>query len=253
MNSNLQKKLFRFEETPPEAAWEKIAEELNNESSFSNRLSSYEETPPSTVWTVVNASLDEEKTKVVPFFSQYKRPLRYVAAASVIAALLAVLTLNNHQVQVNVPETANRITPAPPSKLYPHQKPLPPQTSNENEASIAANAFRSPRGERESGKRLIALVRPQNILPTFSLQKKFIPKQVEQQPLVDQASAENFMVYSDGEGNVMRLPKKLFSLVCCKDGDGSCKVRLQRLRQTLSANVAPIDFGGMIDMLRQLQ
>lgn len=251
MNSNLQKKLFRFEAPPSEAVWEKITAALDNEASFSQRLYAYEETPPKSVWPAVEAALSQPRAKVVPFFARNKRPLLYVAAASVIAVMLTVATLNQQQVQV--PNVAERVTqPQPSPPITQNQPSSTPQTATDEQPYVASSLGRR-KGGSSVVRRTLAYIMPRTILPGFALRKNFIPQQVSANTLFDQASVDNFMVYSDGEGTVMRLPKKLFSLVCCQDGDGSCKVRLQRLRQTLSANVAPIDFGGMIDMLRQLQ
>ena len=80
-----------------------------------------------------------------------------------------------------------------------------------------------------------------------------MPRQVDKEALFNFSSLNDHMVYSDGDGNAMKLPKKLFSLVNCPDGDGSCKERIHQLQQKLSSTAMTADFTGILDMLRQLQ
>ena len=259
MNNNLQKRLFHFEASPPKKIWDKIAETLDEEPSFAQRLYRYEKTPPTAIWSAIESSLNgaaaPAKAKVVPFTVRYKTPLRYIAAASLIAATLVIVNLSVRHTAAGSLASSNK-------REHPVRRVL--QNKNDQNPSgggdAASLSAASPRVNAENNKanfvaakRSLAYIRPQSIFPILSLRKNFIPKQVKEKMLFDQSSADDFMVYSDGDGNVMKLPKKLFSLVCCKDGDGSCKTRLERLRQTLSASVATADFVGMIDMLRQLQ
>jgi len=257
MNSNLQKKLFHFEAPPPKKAWEKIAEALNEEMSFAQRLYRYEETPSFASWKVIESSLHEPQmtAKVVPFITRYKAPLRYIAAASMIAVTLVIVNLSiRHTVAGSLASTSKREHPVQQALQKKNDQNFSdtPETTGPLTAAPRINAENN-KSNFIAPKRTLAYIQPQSILPVLSLRKTFIPKQVKEKTFFDQSSADDFMVYSDGDGDVMKLSKKLFSLVCCKDGDGSCKTRLQRLRQTLSASVASADFAGMIDMLRQLQ
>ncbi|GAA4731479.1 hypothetical protein [Flavisolibacter ginsenosidimutans] len=258
MNSNLQKKLFHFEAPPPKKTWEKIAEALNEEMSFAQRLYRYEETPPFASWKVIESSLQEPQTtaKVVPFITRYKAPLRYIAAASMIAVTLVIVNLSiRHTAAGSLASTSKREHPLQQALQKKNDQKFSdtPETTGPLTAVAPRINAGNHKGDFIAPKRTLAYIQPQTIFPVLSLRKTFIPKQVKEKTFFDQSSADDFMVYSDGDGDVMKLSKKLFSLVCCKDGDGSCKTRLQRLRQTLSASVASADFVGMIDMLRQLQ
>jgi len=197
-------------------------------------------------------SLNDQTAKVVPFFTRYKTPLRYIAAASIVAVILTVVTINKQQNLSAV--TVKRVSPsAAPRHTPPQNKQFTPAESGEDDNETNKTVTVTPLAHHEGLiKRTLAYIRPQNISPALAFRKNFIPQKAVEKALFD-PSLDDFMVYSDADGNVMKLPKKLFILVCCKDGDGSCNVRLQRLRQTLSANIAPVDFVGMIDMLRQLQ
>lgn len=67
------------------------------------------------------------------------------------------------------------------------------------------------------------------------------------------SSLNDFMIYSDEDGNAMKLPKKLFSLVNCPNGDDSCKERILNMQQKLSSASIASGFTGILEMLRQLQ
>jgi hypothetical protein len=257
MNSDLQKKLFHFEAMPPKKTWGKIADALNDVP-LAQRLYDYEEAPPLQSWNAIDTLLNEAQppAKVVSFIARYKTPLRYIAAASLIALTLVIVNLSMRHTAAGSLASTNK-------RNHPLQQ-VPQKENNHNlpEATVpeapftATTPLTAPQNEKDkfvTVKRSLAYIRPQSIFPVLSLRKTFIPKEVKEKILFAQASVDDFMVFSDGDGNVMKLPKKLFSLVCCKDGDGSCKTRIQRLRQTLSASVASADFAGMIDMLRQLQ
>ena len=56
--SSLQDKLYNYEQTPPEKAWDKIAAALDKEE-FANRLYNYEQMPPAKAWNKIVAALDE--------------------------------------------------------------------------------------------------------------------------------------------------------------------------------------------------
>jgi hypothetical protein len=61
------------------------------------------------------------------------------------------------------------------------------------------------------------------------------------------------MIYSDGDGNVVRLPKKLFNAFACPTGDISCKQRLQQLREKFAESAVTADFNGLLQILKSLQ
>src|SRR5438128_5291837 len=95
MNTNLQNKLSQFEPAPPEGVWDRITQALDAEENLPHRLYDYQEQPPVLVWNAIEAALNEtsEPVKTIPFTTRFKKPLRYVAAASIIAVLLISSTL----------------------------------------------------------------------------------------------------------------------------------------------------------------
>lgn len=252
MNKPFQEKLLHVEVPPPPAVWETIAASLDGETSFEKRLQAYAETPPAQGWNRIEAAL-AQPAPVIPFFTRYKTPLRYIAAASALAVVLTVLTLVTRRTEAG-PSAANsgRELSTPPAGGSTAALASPSKT-NRPEPAVADNKPEADRGAIASIRRSLAFIRPQNILPRLSISRRFIPQQADEKPELSFPPLDKFMVYSDGDGNAMRLPKKLFGLVSCADGDGSCKERIRRLQQTMAANTGSADFAGMLDMLRTLQ
>jgi hypothetical protein len=256
MNSDLQHKLQRFETDPPLEVWNKIADALDETGTFPQRLFSYEELPPSQAWNKIEASLDQKEKffKVIPF-TRFKKPLRYAAvAASILAIVLLVATLDTKKTGAGaviggtepvVTTNQSSILPLEKSSTVPDNKSNPPATSFSGDVVNKTT--------RAAFKKTLAAIRPQNIISSFSITQRFIPGKIKKEALVDNSSISNYMVYSDGEGTAMKLPKKLFSFVNCKDGDESCKERIHQLQQKLANKATTTDFGGMLEILRQLQ
>src|SRR5215210_2738108 len=95
MDSQLKNKLTRFEAPPPEGAWEKIVERLDEGQHYATRLYNYIQNPPATLWAKIETCLeaDSDVVKVVPFTTRFRRPIRYTAAAAFIAVVLVSATL----------------------------------------------------------------------------------------------------------------------------------------------------------------
>jgi hypothetical protein len=90
--------------------------------------------------------------------------------------------------------------------------------------------------------------------PTFSFIESFLPKQAERNEMISSSvSPDKYMIYSDGDGNVVRLPKKVFSAFACADQDIICKQRLQQLREKFASSAMTADFTGLLEILKSLQ
>ena len=256
MNSNLQNKLSRFEATPPPGVWGKIAEALDEQQTFPQRLYNYQQVPKTNVWEKIEASFEESAAKVIPFTTRYRRPIHYIAAAGVIAAILVSFTLLMKKTEAGSIPTAEEKTV--PVKEAIVQNPITrPTISSINSTETIASAETNNRNPvyqiATKGKKILGIIRPQNSLSAVILKGRFMPGKVDKEALFNFFSLNDHMVYSDGDGNAMKLPKKLFSLVSCPDGDGSCKERIHQLQQKLSSTAMTADFTGVLDMLRQLQ
>jgi hypothetical protein len=260
MDSNLQNKLYHFEANPPQEVWDKIAESLDTEETFPERLFRYEVQPPPQAWSMIEASLDQANTpaKVIPL-SRYKKPLRYIAAASTIAIVLAITTLNTREPGGNITQ-ANTKTSLPinqasvlplPKKpvLVEEPAPMSPTVVTTARTEKAGRVYR----KTSAPKKELGVIDPQNAINSVSLSGQFIPDEVNKEQMFDFSVLDNYMVCSDGNGNAIKLSKKLFSLVSCPTGDGSCKERIHQLRQKLTANTVSTDFAGLLEIVRQLQ
>jgi hypothetical protein len=260
MSSDLQNKMFHFEADPPKEVWNKIAGALDadNEQEFPQRLFNYEVQPPVNIWDKIEASLEEESAiKVIPI-TRYKKPLRYIAvAASIIAAFFLTTNLLNKKTGtgsvIGGTETVNTtnqssILPLDNSGTQPGVAIVPKKT-----VSTTAAENDVTNDEKTVRRRSLVSIRPQNILSIASIKKGFIPAIASKEVLFDFSEMNNYMVYSDGKGNAMRVPKKLFSLLFCADGDYSCNERIRQLQQKMATSATTTDFGGILEILRQLQ
>lgn len=239
MKSNLQNKLQQFRAEPPQGVWDRIADSLHHEAAYAQRLHAYEEQPPASSWQKIEEGLTEKSTpaSVVPFSNRFRRPIRYAAVASIIAVALVTITLTFRRTRAGELEagshstvTANEaiVTTTAPKQNTFVDRPEKQTASTEKNIFSAAN---NP----------AATEKAQDIFPSSSKKKKAI------------AASTRYLFYNDDDGNVVKVSKKLASLVNCKDGDIDCKQRLQELRQKLAANAMTTDFTGILEMLRQLQ
>lgn len=258
MNSDLQNKMYHFEADPPPEVWNKIADALDEEETYPQRLFSYEEQPPAQVWKNIEAVLEDSTApaiKIVPF-TRYKKPVRYLAAAaSILAVVLFTITFDNKKTGAgSVIGGAETVVTTNQSSIVPLDIPNTEKGQAPPADVVITQSDKEDNITRQTDqKRTASSIRPQTIFRSFSFSQKFIPKSINKEALFDFSSSDNYMVYSDGAGNAMKLPKKLFSLVHCEDGDASCKERIHQLQQKLAAGAATTDFVGILEILRQLQ
>jgi hypothetical protein len=253
MSSQLQNKLLHYEVQPPEGVWHKIAASLeeNVSLSLSEKLYEYEEDPPPAVWQNIITEIDstpKEEAKVVPFYIRYRRPLKYSGAVAMFI-FLAVLTslliskkteselpsegmVQNNAIKNNSPDTA----PDP----------------NINSPSISEE--RNPKPDRVIARSKVSKDRREDSQTSFSFIENFLPRQAERNEIVQPSiNSDKYMMYSDGDGNVIRLPKKIFSAFACPTEDMICKQRLQQLREKFAASATTADFTGVLQILKSLQ
>jgi hypothetical protein len=255
MNNNLQNKLSHFETPPPESVWNKIVDALdeNVPQAFPQRLFQYEEQPPAGSWKKIESKLEEPSLKAVPI-RRFKKPLRYAAAAASIAAIY-ILVANITNKQAGAGSLVGGTTPATTttqSAIIPLNKPTPVQKEGQV-AFIEKTAPLEEAAPPSRRRREVALLRPQAISQSISLLQQFVPRKAAKEELLDWPELDHFMIYSDGNGNAMRVPKKLFHLVNCDDHDETCRERIRQLQKKMAASATTTDFGGVLEILRQLQ
>ncbi|RYZ25060.1 MAG: hypothetical protein EOO10_19270 [Chitinophagaceae bacterium] len=256
MNSDLQNKLYHFEADPPKEVWSRIDDALDAEQSFPQRLFHYEEQPPTQVWEAIAANLEEQApaVKIVPI-TRYKKPIRYVAvAASIIAAVFLITRFSDDKNGAGAAIGGlEPVTTTNQSSILPSGK-SPVVVTNSKQQDVVAKLSKDEGDPITSQpRRTQTSIRPQALLSSFSFSQNFLPGKADKEALFDYSVMDSYMVYSDGDGNAMRLPKKLFSFVNCQDGDETCKERVHQLQQKLAANATTTDFGGILEILRQLQ
>lgn len=234
MDSNFQSKLQGFSAEPPEGVWGRIADALGAEGSFAQRLHQHEESPPAVVWTEIERSLDVPMpAKETPFITRFRKPLRYAAAASIIAVALVAVTLSIKRTEAGAIDPGSNATvptknAASAAKVSQGEK-KPPQT-----------AISSQQDNTNQSKY------PDNpVVSTESMTNKTTQAVY--------SSLNEYVSFNDGDGKRRKVSKKLINLVRCKDGDVACQQRLQQLRQKLAANAMTTDFTGILEMMRQLQ
>lgn len=259
MSSDLQNKMYHFETDPPKEVWNKIADALDAdaEQPFPQRLFTYEEQPPAHIWTHIESSLEETEPaiKVVPI-TRYKKPLRYVAAAaSIIAVIFFVATLNNKQTGAGSVIGTETVNTTNQSSILPLDKPQPVEVplQEQGQASDLSVAVENHELDQPLKKKSIAPIRPQSISRSFAFAERFIPRKAAKENFFDFSELDNYMVYSDENGNAVKLPKKLYSLVHCEDGDYSCQERIKTLQRKMASSATTTDFGGILEIIRQLQ
>ncbi|MBB1283693.1 hypothetical protein HRH25_04840 [Flavisolibacter sp. BT320] len=242
MNNDLQNKLQQFSPDPPAEAWDKIASALDAEESFAPRLYAYEETPPASNWQKIEqqALTVEKEAKIVPLHRRLSKPIRYIAAASIIAIILVTVTLTTERTEAGALETEG--TTAVPSANIPVTAGTDP-TGNENNSGQQFNTNESATDDNNQN----SLAGSQTQRPTSLTGKRSFST------VPINALQSNYVTYSDGNGKVMRVSRKMETYINCQDSDRQCKQRLKELRQKMAAKAMTTDFTGILEMLQQLQ
>jgi len=248
MSNQLQDKLLHYEVQPPDGVWNNIATALNEEFSptLSERLFQFEANPDKNLWDKIDASLNgalTEKAKVIPFYTRYRRPLKYSGAVAIFA-FLAILTslLISKKTESELPaqgvvKEIKKDTSKSPSPVDNKET----SEVNGNERTIARAATSRPREITH------------NKISTET-DESFLPHRAERNEIVSSSLVpDKYMIYSDGDGNAVRLPKKIFSAFACPTDDLICKERLQQLREKFAASAMTADFNGLLQILKSLQ
>jgi hypothetical protein len=123
-----------------------------------------------------------------------------------------------------------------------------PDQSGKQTGDRNIQALQKPRSEKR-----MARLEPVEV-STFSMLGDLLPKTVERNDgLSSSAVAEKYMIYSDGDGNAIRLPKKIFNAIACPTDNIDCKQHLKRLQEKFASSAFTTDFSGLIEILKKLQ
>ena len=257
MSNQIQHKLSNYEVQPPAKAWDEIESALDNgiNTNFADKLYSFEQKPPHTTWQKISSQLGQyskEAARVVPFFKRYSKPLKYstAVAAFVILAILTSLfiskkTVSESIVNTSLPSIENKSAESP-EVIQNNQSP--------QQISIARLNTQKRAGHiRLSSMKSNTWLGPETSLKSTASVEKVVPQYAERTNAIDYSSDEKYMIYSDGDGNAVRLPKKLFDAFACNTDRVKCKQKLKKLQEQVAASAMKTDFTGILDMLNKLQ
>ena len=252
MSNQIQNKLLHYEVQPPEGVWNNIAASLdeNHSLTLSDKLYDYEANPSPIVWENINAHLNNsinEKGKVVPFYIKYRRPLKYSSAVAIfifLAVLTSLLISKKTESELPAENLANTNATTKDSAKSPTatEKNSIEQVTEKNKPGdlVARTKISKP---KENDTQTIS-----------SLAENLLPRQAERNEIVNSSlSPDKYMIYSDGDGNAIRLPKKIFSAFTCPTNDLICKQHLQQLREKFASSAMTADFTGLLQILKSLQ
>ena len=258
MSKELQKKLSEYAPEPPAKTWDAIAKALDETTEltgFASSLYQYEETPPIDSWSKISAVLDKAAgAKVVPF-SRKKRTIQYVAAAVILLAFIlgaGLMTGNrNSSPAISGTNAAIKISADTEAKKVDPQNDVAVSSEPSSSPLQHADPILSNHKENRS---VISRIRPGTQLGNVLLGANFIPKTAERKQTVSNYPAsDKYMVYSDNEGNAMKLPKKLFDFITCVREDVLCKEQMLELQEKLASTSLNTDFTGVLEILKNLK
>ncbi|MGZ8538908.1 MAG: hypothetical protein ACXWV9_11625 [Flavisolibacter sp.] len=258
MSNQIQHKLTNFEVQPPAKAWDEIEAALDAgiNTSFTDKLYSYEQTPPLSTWQKITSQLglhSSEAGKVVPFFKRYSKPLKYstAVAAFVTLAILTSLFVSKKTVSEGI---VNTYQPLIENKIADTSRPIQNSQSS-NQISIARlNTKKRPGHIRLKPMKTSMWLGPETSSKTVASIERVVPQYAERTNAINYSTSdEKYMIYSDGDGTAVRLPKKLFDSFACNIDRITCKQKLKKLQEQVAASAMKTDFTGILDMLNKLE
>jgi hypothetical protein len=258
MSTQLQNKLWHYAPEPPQKVWETIASLLDEktEAGFPKKLYDFEASPSPQTWDKIKARLEAPSpAKVVPFFQKHKKLIQYAAAAAIVILLAVTTTLLTE----NKPGSARTATT--PATVQNRQRNIdskasPDQRTTPKSNSLLASARPDTDYQKnaEEKKSPYSKLQPQTKLGAIISRLTFMPKVAEaKQTVSSDIPFEKYMVYSDGDGNAMKLPKKLFDFITCVKEDMLCKQEMEQLQQKVASAVLTTDFTGVLEVLKNLK
>jgi hypothetical protein len=239
MSSQTQNKLMHYEISPPPGVWNKIAASLDENISpaLFEKLYNYQEAPPAIAWQNLSVRLNDLVTppsKVIPFYIRYRRPLKYsgaIAIFTVLAVLTSLLVSKKTESEIPARGIINNHSPLQKST---------PQPINDRKGINPLT---------ETAERMNAKPSNTSIDPTREQAGRMEPDY----PNNSSFNQDKYITYSDANGRVIRLPKKILTAFTCSTGDARCKQRLQKLRQKFAESAVTADFTGLLQILKSLQ
>jgi hypothetical protein len=248
--------MLEYAAEPGKKVWDAIEAQLNDQSAYVKKLHDFEAAPPANLWEKVNAQLPSEKLQPVI----HMKWVRYAAAAVLFIAFSYGYYFLNQNAPTQGAVATGSVLPV-----------LPKQNEKETESRPVAEETKEPQVVQNtitsspSDNQLNVKDLPKRVA-AYSLRKiasdedhievsnSFIPAYAERKSKIAfDASVDKYMVYSDGNGNAMRVPRQLFDYIACITDEINCKRRKAVLRAKLAATTLSADFTGVLDMLSGLK
>jgi hypothetical protein len=255
MSNQLQTKLLEYAPEPPAKVWNAIEAALDEGSpTLAHKLYEFEVSPPSQVWDKIDSELDKtsQPAELIPFYQLHKKAIGYAAAA-----LLFLLTITSGYLMNRKTQSASFVTSPIPSQPKQDNANTFNQTDPSHNTTLYTQVNGSPNDQRnysEEKKTILKRLRPQLKLGSLVITNRFVPKVAQTKQTVDKdASAEKYMIYSDGDGNVLKLSKKLFDFFSCAKEEVVCREQMQQLQQQFASTSLSTDFTSVLEMLQKLK
>lgn len=258
MDSQIQNKLLQYAPKPPEKIWEAIAGSLDEtfSPSLSEKLYQFEQTPPAEVWDNIHTQLTTPETAPVKRLpNKHQIALRYIAAAAILLFIaIGILLLVGRRTgssDLSKIEYTNQN-----QRLNSGSATADAKKPSENNGLSLTSIYASKNGYHRNSsaeERLQNKMQPKMHLGSVVVSKSFIPRIAEaKQTVANNGSAEKYMVYSDGNGHVIKMSKKLFDFIACVKEDIMCQQQMESLQQKFASTVNT-DFTGVLEMLKNLK
>jgi hypothetical protein len=253
MSNPIQNKLLNYEVQPPEDVWDKIAASFEDVShSLAEKLFQYEEAPSAAVWKNIEGQLNEAERKPISIFSRQRKLFRYSGAAAafiVIAISVSLLISKKTESELSAAGiTSNKTTTKDTTKKT-------DQKQDEAESnSVSQTTIDKDTQLLTASKTKTTHSKKNETEGTLSMRDNYLPEKAQKAYVSNSSfTSDKYMIYSDGEGNAVRLPKKIFNAFACPTGNADCKQRLQMLREKFAESAVTADFTGLLEILKSLQ
>jgi hypothetical protein len=258
MSNQIQHKLSNFKVEPPAKAWDEIEAALDSglNSSLTDKLFNFEQMPPESIWQKISSRLGadgKDAAKIIPFFKKYSKGLKYSAA--VAAFLLLAFFTSLFVSKPSVSEgTVNTTQPATENKNAVSTLPVENDQPAKQISIAHLNTQKRTAHVKLSSLKTSIWLGPEPSLRSTASVERVVPQYAERTNTIDySANDDKYMVYSDGDGNAVRLPKKLFDSFACTADRITCKQKLKKLQEQIAATALKTDFTGILEMLNKLE
>jgi len=247
MSNQWQNKMYHYEARPSTEAWNRIAAALEDEvPTIATRFEQFEVTPPPQAWNRISASLEPVKKPA----GRIRMVRIAAAAAAVLIVFFASTLLFKQTFQGNSAKQLPGVA-AGGKTSNDHTAPAGQQTVVVNEQTPL------PETEIKAGRQLSFTPRAKKRMVfagIASSRQINVPEQIQPENRIRfDNHVDRYMVYSDGDGNAMRLSKKLYDAISCVQVERACKERLQQLQQKMAGASLTSDFTAVLEMLNNLR